>query len=95
MGSLAALARLPSNLTRHGEQTCASAYFVPLITRHGELGASKCAYLPIFSDTTRLCELGASNCASLPIFGLVVFVSCFPSLLSALSNFPAKLGKVR
>jgi len=28
-------------------------------------------------------------------FGLVVFVSCFPSLLSALSNFPAKLGKVR
>jgi len=40
MGSLAALARLPSNFTRHGEQTCASAYFVLLITRHGELGAS-------------------------------------------------------
>jgi len=40
MGSLAALARLPSNFTRHGEKTCASAYFVPLITRHGELGAS-------------------------------------------------------
>jgi len=26
---------------------------------------------------------------------LLHFVSCFPSLLSALSNFPAKLGKVR
>jgi len=36
MGVLAALARFPSNFTRHGEQTCASAYFLPLITRHGE-----------------------------------------------------------
>jgi len=34
------LTRLPSNFTRHGEQTCASAYFFPLITRHGELGAN-------------------------------------------------------
>ena len=48
-----------------------------------------------FAGATRHCELGASECAYLPIFGLVVFVSCFPSLLSALSNFPAKLGKLR
>ena len=26
---------------------------------------------------------------------LLHFVACFPSLLSALSNFPAKLGRVR
>jgi len=48
MGSLAALARLPSNFTRHGEQTCASAYYISLIARHCELGESKCASLPIF-----------------------------------------------
>jgi len=64
MGILAALARLPSNFTRHGEQTCASSYSVPLITRHGELGASwGRANVPLclfFSDATRHCELGAS-----------------------------------
>jgi len=37
----------------------------------------------------------ASKHVVLPILALLHFVSCFPSLLSALSNFPAKLGKVR
>jgi len=51
-GVLAALARLPSNFARHGEQTCASAYFFFANSpwRAGcELVASKCASLPIFS----------------------------------------------
>jgi len=31
----------------------------------------------------------------LPIFALLHSVACFPSLLSALSHFPAKLSRVR
>jgi len=37
----------------------------------------------------------ASKHVVLPIFAFLHFVACFPSLLSALSNFPAKLGRVR
>ena len=34
---IAALTRLPSKCARRGEQTCTSAYFLPLLARHGEL----------------------------------------------------------
>jgi len=37
----------------------------------------------------------ASKHVVLPIFALLHSVACFSSLLSALSHFPAKLGKVR
>jgi len=64
-----------------------------------ELVASKHASLPIFffvNSPWRVELLGRrANMLFCLFLALLHFVSFFPSLLSALSTFPAKLGKVR
>jgi len=64
----------------------------------GEVVASEWAFLLLFADVARHCELEAywrrvnePFCSSCPFCTFFLF----SSLLGVLSNFPAKLGKVR